>query len=140
MISDTQIKYLQTIINNEFDVDILDKSRKQDVVNARLVYSYILRERGCKFLRIAKSLNKNHSTILYLTRNAPFYLKQDEDLNFRYENCKSLFESRHSPIHDLTRRELLTAYMRLNTKHEDLIKKNKELKKTIERLELLKNY
>jgi len=100
----------------EFNVDILSKSRKQNYVNARLVYSYILRQKGVGLVRIATSLNKNHATILYLCNNAPFYLKQDIDLNNRYENCLSLFDSEHLPVVEYTRRELLKAYLHLETK------------------------
>ena len=140
MITDAQIKYLRKIINNEFNVDILSKSRKQNYVNARLVYSYILRQKGVGLVRIANSLNKNHATILYLCNNAPFYLKQDVDLNNRYENCYSLFDSEHLPVVEYTRRELLKAYLHLETKYDRLLQTNRNLKKTIEELELSKNY
>ena len=100
-----------------------------------------------KNIRIAESINKNHATIVYLLKNATSYFKQDEDLNFRYENCKSLFESHHSPIMDMTRREILRLYVKLDSQYDMLIKHNEELqeentqlKKTIEELDLSKNY
>ena len=147
MITDAQIRYLKKIVDNEFNVDILEKKRTRTLVDARLVYSYILRQRGVRLVRIAESINKNHATIVYLLRNATSYFKQDEDLKFRYENCKSLFESHHSPIMDMTRREILRLYVKLDSQYDMLIKHNEELqeentqlKKTIEELDLSKNY
>lgn len=147
MITDAQIRYLKKIVDNEFDADILDKKRTMNLVNARLVYSYILRNRGTGLVRIAESINKNHATILYLLKNAPSYLKQDEELNLKYKACLSLFENHHSPIMDYTRRELLKAYITLDSQYDMLIKhneeltqENEELKKTIEELDLLKKY
>ena len=84
MITDAQIRYLKKIVDNEFNVDILEKKRTRTLVDARLVYSYILRQRGVGLVRIAESINKNHATIVYLLKNATSYFKQDEDLNFRY--------------------------------------------------------
>ena len=44
MITDAQIRYLKKIVDNEFNVDILEKKRTRTLVDARLVYSYILRQ------------------------------------------------------------------------------------------------
>ena len=147
MITDAQIRYLKKIVDNEFNVDILNKKRTMNLVNARLVYSYILRDRGTSLTKIGESINKNHATILYLVRNAPSYLKQDPDLNFKYLNCKNAFEKHHSPIMDYTRNELLRAYFRLDSQYDMVIKHNEELKeennqlkKCMDKLDLLKNY
>ena len=147
MITDGQIRYLKTIVDTEFDLDILDKCRKAEYVNARLIYSYILRRRGVGLVRIAKSIDKNHATILYLVNNAPFYLKQDQDLEHSYENCLRMFENHYFPVIDYTRRELLNAYLKLDSQYDmgieenqNLIEQNLKLKKTIEELELSKNY
>ena len=147
MITDAQIRYQKKIVDNEFDVDILSKRRTMNLVNARLVYSYILRSRGTRLVRIAESIDKNHATILYLVRNAPAYFKQDEELNLQYQTCLSLFENHHSPIINYTRRELMKAYLTLDSQYdmlikhnEEITKENKELKKTIEELDLLKKY
>ena len=77
MITDEQIRYLRQVVSNEFQLDVTSKTRTRNHVDARLVYSYILRNRGASLQRIAKSINKNHATILYLLKNAPSYLKQD---------------------------------------------------------------
>jgi len=147
MITDAQIRYLKKIVDGEFNIDIADKCRKTNYVNARLVYSYILRKRGVGLVRIGDSLNKNHATICYLINNAPFYFKQDSELEFRYLSCKSLFENHYSPILDYSRRELIQAYVELDSQFDMVIKENEnlieeivKLKKNNQELGLEKNY
>lgn len=147
MITDAQIRYLKKIVDSEFDIDILSKSRKNYYVNARLIYTYILRSRGVGLVRIAKSLDKNHGTILYLANNAPFYFKQDPELESRYLLCKKMFESHYSPILEYTHSELLRAYVSLDSKYimaieekENLIKIVEDYKKRLEELGLDINY
>lgn len=147
MITDAQIRYLKKIVDAEFNIDIADKCRKTNYVNARLIYSYILRGRGVGLVRIGESLNKNHATILYLVSNAPFYFKQEPELEFRYLSCKSLFENYYSPVLEYSRRELIQAYVKLDSQYEMVIKENEslikeivELKKIHEELGLEKNY
>lgn len=147
MITDAQIRYLKKIVDSEFNIDISDKCRKTNYVNARLIYSYILRSRGVGLVRIGDSLDKNHATILYLISNAPFYFKQEPELNLRYLSCKSLFENHYSPILDFSRRELIQAYVELDSQFDMVIKENEnlieeigELKKITQELGLEKNY
>ena len=65
MITDAQIRYLKKIVDNEFNVDILEKKRTRTLVDARLVYSYILRQRGVGLFRIDESINKYINKQIY---------------------------------------------------------------------------
>ena len=58
-----------------------------------------------------------------------------------------MFENHYFPVIDYTRRELLNAYLKLDSQYDmvieenqNLIEQNLKLKKTIEELELSKNY
>jgi len=86
-------------------------------------------------MRIAKSLNKNHATILYLLNNAPSYLKQDPDLNLKYVDCKDRFENHSSPIYDYTKGELQKAYIKLDELYDILLEENENLLDKIKKLE-----
>jgi predicted transcriptional regulator len=135
MITDEQIRYLRQVVSNEFELDVTSKTRTRNHVDARLVYSYILRNRGASLMRIAKSLNKNHATILYLLNNAPSYLKQDPDLNLKYVDCKDRFENHSSPIYDYTKGELQKAYIKLDELYDILLEENENLIDKIKKLE-----
>lgn len=81
---------LKKIINQKFGVDINTNTRKRDFVNARLVYAKILRERGYTFESIARSINRDHATIIYYVRCAMHIFMQDKFLEKKYVECKEL--------------------------------------------------
>ena len=57
---ETQTIILKQIVSEVFDVDILDKRRTRNVVDARGVYSKILKDKGFTLVFIGQSLNKDH--------------------------------------------------------------------------------
>lgn len=56
---------VRNIICNLTNADVFEKKRLRDNVEARLIYAKILRDVGYPFMGIGKSLNKDHSTIIY---------------------------------------------------------------------------
>jgi len=136
MITEEKINYLKQIVSNEFQVDVSSLRRTRVHVDARLVYSYILRSRGLGLSRIGKSINKNHATVLYLLNNAPSYLEQDPDLKTKYDSCLLMFENHHSPVYDLTMPELQKAYVKLQADYDLILEENNELKEKLKPEEL----
>ena len=126
MITEEKINYLKQIVSNEFQVDVSSLRRTRVHVDARLVYSYILRNRGLGLSKIGKSINKNHATVLYLLNNAPSYLKQDPDLKTKYDSCLLMFENHHSPVYDMTMSELQKKYVELQASC-DILREEKEI-------------
>lgn len=88
---DPEMLRLQSIVSKRFNVDMNENTRKRDHVNARIVYASILRERGCTFESIAKSIDKNHATIIHYIRMCPFILKQDKFLSKKHNDCREIF-------------------------------------------------
>ena len=136
MITEEKINYLKQIVSNEFQVDVSSLRRTRVHVDARLVYSYILRSRGLGLSRIGKSINKNHATVLYLLNNAPSYLEQDPDLKTKYDSCLLMFENHHSPVYDLTMPELQKAYVKLQADYDLILEENSQLKEKLKPEEL----
>ncbi len=85
-------KYKKTreVINSVFEVNVLDKSRERTFVNARMVYSKILRDEKTSFKNIAKSLLKNHASIIYYVKTIDCLLSYDKDLLKKYKHCLTL--------------------------------------------------
>lgn len=83
---------LKDIVNQIFEVDVMAKTRKREVVEARMVYSRILSDSNLMTLsRIAKSLNKNHATILHYNKNFKYFIKPDERLWEMYLMCARIY-------------------------------------------------
>jgi len=102
MNTESQQKYLETInqyiemnelkgiVDTIFDVNIANTVRKKDYVEARMVFTKILRDRGVTFVTIGKFLDKNHSTVLNYMSNFDNYFN-DQSLKKKYVVCREAF-------------------------------------------------
>ena len=58
-------KSLTKLIEEYLSVDVENKTRKQEYINARMIYYKLLTECRYSYTAIARSLNKNHATIMH---------------------------------------------------------------------------
>jgi hypothetical protein len=116
MVTDSQMRLLGKIVQAEMQLDIYKKTRERAYVNARLIYSYILHERGVTYQRIGEQLGKNHATIINCVRNAKNYFKYEPELYGQYKVCKTIFEDENNPVFDFTHGELLQAYLDIKSR------------------------
>ena len=87
-----QIKELREHVEREFGIDNLrERRRYNDIVNARMVYSYILRGLGYSLTDIGKSLGKHHATIINYLDNMEGYLKTDPVLRKKFDKVSRSF-------------------------------------------------
>jgi chromosomal replication initiation ATPase DnaA len=56
---------LKEIVSKVFETDIMMKKRTRNNVEARMIYTKILRDELNTFASIGKSINKDHSTMVY---------------------------------------------------------------------------
>ena len=82
---------LKEIVSKVFDTDINIKTRKRNNVEARMIFSKILREDGNTFESIGNAINKDHSTIVYYVNQASVLIKQSIELSDKYLECKNCY-------------------------------------------------
>ena len=82
---------LKEIVSQVFDTNINIKTRKRNNVEARMIFSKILREDGNTFESIGKAINKDHSTIVYYVNQASTLIKQSIELSDKYLECKNCY-------------------------------------------------
>jgi chromosomal replication initiation ATPase DnaA len=82
---------LKEIVSQVFDTNINIKTRKRHNVEARMIFSKILREDGNTFESIGKAINKDHSTIVYYVNQASSLIKQSIELSDKYLECKNCY-------------------------------------------------
>jgi hypothetical protein len=58
---------------------------------AKMIYSYILRDSWYTWESIARSINRNHSTIIYHCKTLPDIMKFDKELERKYIAVRSKF-------------------------------------------------
>lgn len=86
-----EMQQLAEIIKSVFNEDVKDKIQRREIVDARMVFSKILRERGYTYSSIGKFLKKDHSTIINYMRNVHSLLTQINGLMAKYVECRDLF-------------------------------------------------
>ncbi len=130
-----EFSYLKTIIRDLLGVDVLeDKSRVQQVVNAKMIYAYILKEKGYGCSVIAKSMGMNHATVLHYFKTIPWYLKSDIHLRKNYDRIKKEYYNETDPVSLLSENELKTDIISLKIKNKNLSSEIKRLNSVISSL------
>jgi len=134
---------LRLIIDKMFNVNIMRTNRTRNIVDARLIYSKILRDRGHTLSSIAKSLNKDHTTIIHYISQIEHLLKHDSLIAEKYVVCKDFFLKDKPHISEkLKQSELISQLIKLTSDNESLIlerKKVMEIKDKYKRLERIIN-
>ena len=82
---------LKEIVSKVFETNINIKTRKRNNVEARMIFSKILREDGNTFESIGNAINKDHSTIVYYVNQASVLIKQSIELSDKYLECKNCY-------------------------------------------------
>jgi hypothetical protein len=86
-----EMQELTDIIKSVFNEDVKDKMQKREIVDARIIFSKILRERGYTYSSIGRFLRKDHSTIISYMRNVHALLSQVDGLMAKYISCRDAF-------------------------------------------------
>jgi len=120
---------LKTIVNNIFLTDVDSDNRQRQVVDARKVYSKILRDLGYSCQAVGDSIKKDHATILHYQRNVEHLLAYDETLRAKYKACKDAFLSDKQHLVVKTKKKDKDIYLtviRLEERLEKLIEDRKQ--------------
>jgi hypothetical protein len=88
----SEMELLKSIIINVFGVDVTKKNRRRETVDARMIYSMLLRARNHTFLSIGTSLKNDHTTIMHHCKKANYILAQDDGLMSKYIVCRDMFQ------------------------------------------------
>lgn len=75
------INLIKEVIEQHFDIDIKKNTRIRKYVEARGIYFYLTRQYTRMSLSaIGKTMNKDHSTVLYFVRQVPDWISFDMQL------------------------------------------------------------
>jgi len=86
------IKEIADAVALEFRIpDIRVRKRSQENVNARMTYSYILRQLGYSYKEIGMSIGKDHSTIIHYISRIMWYAQADPQLKKKFDRLCSTF-------------------------------------------------
>lgn len=133
-----EINELKKIVNDVFLVDLQLKDRKRDVVDARKVYSKILRDNGYSYELIGETIGKDHATIIHYVKNIEYLLTYDRILIDKYVACKNVFIKKKKSISEQVKKDvdIYVTVVRLTNELQEVIEsKNKILNEFVDYIE-----
>ena len=131
---------LAAIIKSVFNEDVNDKTRRREIVDARIIFSKILRERGYTLYSIGKYLRKDHSSIVHYMRDVHHLLTQVDGLMAKYTVCRDSFLiDKEEIIINKIAKEKEMSIISLNNQIEKLILEREEVTKATEKYKRIKN-
>ncbi len=129
----SEMNELKDIVESMFMVNIQNKSRTRELVDARMVFCRILRDRGFQWTSIGKYLSKDHSTIIHLFQQSTDILPLDGRLMQMYLKCRDKFMEDKYDYTPTQRNEIKNELDFLKNQINDLISKNEKLEKYAEK-------
>jgi len=103
---DSAIQDLLLTASKYFKIDIHNKSRKEDHIQARAIVYSIMREcLNMTYKDIGKVFNKNHATILHATNELPYMIKYTKGLGDKRLELLELWGSTYGAYTVLERAE-----------------------------------
>jgi len=125
----TESEIIEEVVNRHFRLNLRRNTRQRPYVNARATMSYLLRQKGYSLQAIGRILNKNHATIINLTKNFEWYLKSDPEFRHIYQNIAYEIAENDDAIYEKEEKEIIKEIFSLRNQ-------NKLLNSQIERLTL----
>ena len=125
-------KKLKAIISNKLSINLdKNKSRKEDAVLARMIYTTILRDDGFTWPSIAFSINRNHSTTIYQYRTLKNLMTYDRRIHRMYIEVKNDYWADDEIVDQKNNDELKNIIFDLTCQNKVLISRIKELENKI---------
>jgi hypothetical protein len=123
-------KIIRKRINDFFGIDIDEPTRIEKYVEARMIYYWLCYYfTNMNLSRIAKTVNKNHATVLHGIKNFPNFM--DTDKQFK-EKFLAIYDTLKEDVQKKTEQMSL---QELTFRYNQLLMENGKLKETIKNLQ-----
>lgn len=123
-------KLIKKRINDFFDIDINEPTRIEKYVEARMIYYWLCYYfTNMNLSRIAKTVKKNHATVLHGIKNFPIFMETDKDFK---EKFLAIYETLKEDVQKKTEQMSL---QELTFRYNQLLMENGKLKETIKNLQ-----
>lgn len=130
---------LLSIIEKNTQINILERKRSRDIVDARMIYSKILREKGYTFPQIAKSMRKDHSTVIHYIKTFDFLVNTLNDMKHDYQICREEFLKDSTPLPEKHNQNYVKEIIGIRNRQSELEFKEKMLTSLEVKYNRLKN-
>ena len=117
-------------INDFFDIDINEPTRIEKYVEARMIYYWLCYYfTNMNLSRIAKTVKKNHATVLHGIKNFPIFMETDKEFK---EKFLAIYETLKEDVQKKTEQ---MSIQELTFRYNQLLMENGKLKEIIKNLQ-----
>ena len=117
-------------INDFFDIDINKPTRIEKYVEARMIYYWLCYYfTNMNLSRIAKTVKKNHATVLHGIKNFPIFMETDKEFK---EKFLAIYETLKEDVQKKTEQ---MSIQELTFRYNQLLMENGKLKEIIKNLQ-----
>ena len=138
----TNIKHIEELVNNYFQLDITRKTRQRKYIEARFIYFKLAKKfTEMSLVQIAKTTKQNHATVLHGIKTLENLMEIDKRLKFNYkllENKSADFDQREINLNEFTE-GLVQKYMTLKQLNKELTEQVNKLTEENKNLKFYKN-
>jgi len=125
-----EIRRLADICHMIFNVDVFVSCRERAFVDARIVFSALLREQGIGPSRIGRILGRDHATVLHYFRKAEALLETDKIFRKRFVTAREQYIG-EDPVFYYTSPELRKRFMDMRQELEETREKLEEAREQL---------
>ena len=122
-----KIQRLKAIVNTVFQLDLTKRTRFKEYVDARIIFSYILKDEGLGSTALSKILNVNHATIHNYWKNYDTYMSTDVHLRNKNSMIREEYFNGEDPVYELNNLEIKNELVLLRKKIKELSLENDKL-------------
>jgi len=123
---------LRDAVNEVMDASVEATDRKRVNVEARMVFSKILVDKGHSKSMVGRYLNKSHCLVIHYCNQFKDLVVYDKRLKVKYETVVDVYHENYDPIYNMTRadmKELIFKQRReLKDFENELFKQDKVIK------------
>jgi|TARA_R110000796_G_scaffold3472_3_gene13518 hypothetical protein len=131
---DEETRRLKKITEKAYGVHLSSNRRTRDNVDAKRVFSLIMKERGYGCSQIGRMLDKTHATVLHYWRTSPGFIDSDIQLAEKYNAISNDFYCNIKEMNDVNNEGLTKRMSLLEEENKSTTLANKQLEKKIKLL------
>ena len=126
---------IMKFVEKEYKIKIDISSRTTNYVEARAIYYELCRRYlGSKSTELAKSVHRNHATILHALKEFPYMMKYSEGMKLRYYKIRENLDSKYNKLRKISLEELQLRYDNLEYETQSITEELVKLKKYVRNL------
>jgi len=115
-----EFNVMREAIEEVFELDLFSTVRQRKYVNARMIFSKSMCDRGHTRTDVAKYLKKNHATVIHYLKYFEGYLATDIEFKRKYRDCTLTYRNKFEPVQKMNKSRMEQKLIELRNDNEDL--------------------